>query len=204
MNVIIGEIIADFSICDKNDSDSILYEESFSGSIINFAEILLKEHGKDFEIVTKLGGDNLSHTMRAVIAELYQKDMEYSIQSPLLSAITIDGDVRLSGTAPATLKTEELELILPRLKPTAVLLSGALLSVNPSGSAIVDSLSFLDTKPKVFIDLTLNATHYLSIELLQRNVNELSDILDTYLIGDIVSNAKATKIEKGHLCDYLE
>jgi len=201
MNLIIGEIIADFSEC-KIDGNSF-YQESFSGSIIDFAETL-KEGGKDFEIVTKLGSDKLAKTEENAIYELYRKDMKYSISSPYLSPVAIDGDLRLKSTAVATISTEELEFTIQPLKPTSILLSGALLSLNPSGSAIVDCLCFLDQRPKVFIDLMAEASFYYSMEILKKNVDTLSATLDTYLLGDVVSSEKAKRIEKSHLCDYLE
>lgn len=202
MNAIIGEIVSDFSF-HSEENGNVLYQQTLSGSAILFAE-LLKNWGKDFEIVTKLGGDNIARSIENTIKELYGKSLDYSIPSPFHSAISIDGDIRLNGTAPATLNVEELEPILDNLKPSNIMVSGALLSVNPASSAIIDAISFMDNRPRVFVDLSSSATCYKSMELLHRNVGELATIVDTYIIGDTVRAENARRIEKEHLLEYLE
>ena len=191
MIAIIGEVIAEFYPADVEEGEEVRYSYSVGGSAVDAASRLEDAGIADFEIVSKFSNDNLGIDEHAML-----EDLDWTLAdidpSPLLSPVDINGDIRLRNTAAATITTEELSLHLAKAKPDAVVLSAALLSLNPSASAIVDAVLFMDNKPLIIVDLGEDDRLTVSLEILKDSLNKLASSDKAYKIGDRVETKLKT------------
>ncbi len=190
MIAIIGETIAEFYPAETEVDGELFYSYSVGGSAIAAATDLENAGISNFEIVSKFSNDNLGQDVYALV-----EDLNWSIapidKSPLLSPVDIMGDVRLRNTAASTITAEELSMYLAEAKPNAILLSAPLLSLNPSASAIVDAVLFMDNRPLIIVDLGDDRLT-VSLEILKDSLNKLALSDKAYKIGDRVESRMKT------------
>lgn len=191
MIAIIGEIIAEFYPADVEEGEEVRYSYSVGGSAVDAASRLEDAGIADFKIVTKFSNDNLGIDEHAMLEDVGWtfSDIE---PSPLLSPVDIAGDIRLRNTAAATITTEELSMYLAKAKPDAVVISAALLSLNPSASSIVDAVLFMDNKPLIIVDIGEDDRLTVSLEILKDSLNKLASSDKAYKIGDRVESKMKT------------
>lgn len=196
MIVLIGEITSSFQVEEDN------YGLSFCG--ITEPASLLTESGLSIKIATKLSSDGQGEIHRELLTENKWAEESTIVSSPLLSSVMIDYDMRLKGTAPASMMTEEILPLLDRLKMDWVVLSESLMSVNPASAAIADALSFLSKKPKVVIYSNAIWPHVESLEVLKKSIDVMSENLTVYTMSEAVDCTGAIKIEREHFIDLFK
>lgn len=193
---IIGETCAEFYPADLEKEEDEFFSYALGGTAVEAASELTENGIDDFLIITKLSRDNIGLDTLDMLS-----DIEWSVAdlepSPLLSPVDIMGDIRLRGTAAATIGTEELTALLADVKPEAVLITAPLLSVNPSASSIVDSICFMNPQPKVIVDLGNDSREIISLEILRDSLNAIaSSVKDSACIGEaVVSRMKVISRE---------
>lgn len=185
---IIGETCAEFYPADLESEEEELFSYALGGSAIEAASGLTENGIDDFLIITKLSRDNIGLDTLDMLS-----DIDWSVAdlepSPLLSPVDIMGDIRLRGTAASTIGTEELSGLLSDIKPEALVVTAPLLSLNPSASAIADSICFMDPHPLVIVDMGDDSREILSLEILKDSLNAIaSSVEDSYCVGEAVSS----------------
>lgn len=185
---IIGETCAEFYPADLETEEDELFSYALGGTAVEAASELTDSGIDDFLIITKLSRDNIGLDTLDMLS-----DIEWAVSdlepSPLLSPVDIMGDIRLRGTAASAIGTEELSELLSDVKPDALVLTAPLLSVNPSASAIVDSVSFMSPQPIVIVDLGTDSREIISLEILKDSLNALAGAVESsFCIGDAVAS----------------
>ena len=125
MDIVIGEIISEY----RKEKDG-LFSRAFSGTGMAFPRLRL---------VTALSSDHAGKDMEEMLgersADVIRKDAH--------SAFMIGEDLLIKGSAPSVMMTDELADTLSHIPDiSGAVLSGTLLSYNPSADAITDTVLF--------------------------------------------------------------
>ena len=196
MIALIGEITSSFQM----EEDA--YGLSFCG-IVEPADIL-SASGLDISILTKLSNDGQGDIQKELLLENRWSNDSLIVRSPLLSSVMIDYDMRLKGTAPASITSSEISQRLESLNVEWVVLSESIISTEPAASAIVDALSSLSKKPKVAIYSNAIWPHIESLETLKKSIDTMSENLTVYTMSEAIDSKNAIKIEREHFIDLFK
>lgn len=107
------------------------------------------------------------------------------MHSPLNPAIKVGNEYFLRGSAPLTLSAEKLSDALTYFSDIRkVVVSSALLSYNPSASAVLDALSFASPQPKVAVDNSSPLCPGSNESLLEKTLSALKSAMGECLVSD--------------------
>lgn len=196
MIALIGEITSSLQM----EEDT--YGLSFCG-IVEPADIL-SESGLTTKIVTKLSNDAQGDIQKELLLENKWSEDSLIVRSPLLSSVMIDYDMRLKGTAPASITHEDLLPIIEKLKAEWIVLTESIMSTEPAATAIAEALSSLSAKPKVVIYSNAVWPHIESLETLKKSIDAMSENLSVYTMSEAVDSKNAIKIEREHFVDLFK
>ena len=196
MLVLLGEITSTFQENEEN------YDLSFRG-IPDIASYLDDNGIKGFSSVTKLSLDRQGEIHKELLLDYKWSKTECLMHSPLLSSVMIDCDMRIKGTAPASIRVEEVLPILDQLSPDCIVVTESILSVEPSSSSIAEAITLLPSKPKVIVYSDSVWPHIESLETLKKAVDTLAERVEVCLMSESVESRNAIKIERDHFLDAI-
>lgn len=204
MTGIIGEVLSIFEeSVPVGSSGDLIYSLSCGGFAVETADAL-NESGKEFVLITKLSKDMQGESQRDLLEGEGWLDDENTFQSPLLSGVIIDGDLRLRGTAPSDIKAKEICSVIDEYGVDALVISGGLLSLSPTSEEI---LTAIENKHKVLrtviVDMADSTTIHL-LEQLKGAILKISSLVPKcYTVGEAVILKEAARISQENIPNYL-
>ncbi|MBQ0070535.1 MAG: hypothetical protein KBS81_01545 [Spirochaetales bacterium] len=206
MTGIIGEVLSIFeeTVPEGKSSGELVYSLSCGGFGIETCDVLAEEE-KDFVLITKLSRDMQGESQRDLLEGEGWLDEDNTFQSPLLSGVIIDGDLRLRGTAPSDLKKKEIVSVIEDNNLDSLIISGALLSLDTTSKEILAAIEDKHTMlKKVFVDFTDSVSLTL-LEELRDAVEKICKLVPKcYVSGDAVKVPEAIRISQENIPNYLD
>ena len=177
MIAVIGEMGISFRPCED------LWSKGFSGLGYDWV-VKLRNEGLDTLLLTVLpfgkSGEEISEELVRLKAVFDPDMMEH--MNPL---VEINGEWLMKSSSVTAMSTEKLTSAFSYFSDIkSVVISSALLSYNPSSSAILDAVSFMFPQPKVAIDTGCSESAVGNKDMLERTLSMFSSACPNVLITD--------------------
>ena len=177
MIAVIGEMAVSFS----RDGDN--WRRNYAGLGYEWCR-RLKEQGEDVLLLSVLPHGRIGREMADELVRLgvvFDPDMHM----PLNPVFCVDGEWFFRSSSAISLSSEKLSDAFAYFSDIkAVVVSSALLSYNPSASAVLDAVSFLSSRPKVAVDASAAGSAIGQEEILKRTLSEFAACMPDTLIEE--------------------
>ena len=164
MIAIIGEMIPSF----RKDGNGYVF--SYTGIGYEWVE-KLRRRGEKVLFLSPIPRGSIGKKICDELTEMgvfYDPDMLVSVNPP----VKIDDEYIIRSSSMFTIDTEKLTDAFSYFSDIkSVVVSSAVLSANPSASAILDALSFLSPLPEIAVDKSLPEEEIVNNDILERTLN---------------------------------